>query len=48
MQRVRCIDIFYSLTVEAGFYGDVGRVIGIFLRKATYFAVSTWLCGRDA
>ena len=27
------IDHFYSLAVEAGFYGDTGRVIGFFSRS---------------
>ena len=26
------IDHFYSLAVEAGFYGDTGRVIGFFTK----------------
>ena len=26
------IDHFYSLAVKAGFYGDTGRVIGIFTK----------------
>ena len=26
------IDRFYSLAVEAGFYGDTGRVIGFFTK----------------
>ena len=30
LKRNRCIDHFYSLAVEAGLYGDVGRVGGSF------------------
>ena len=32
MERYIYMSYFYSLAVEAGFYGDTGRVIGFFTK----------------
>ena len=36
---------FYSLAVEAGFYGDTGRVIGFFyvVKQCTSWLVPEWV-----
>ena len=39
---------FYSLVVEAGFYGDTGRVIGFLRSQATEIAVRTSMGDRGA
>ena len=39
----RYINHFYNLAVEAGFYGDAGRVVGSFTKLSNIDSVSTWM-----
>ena len=39
---------FYSLAVEAGFYGDTGRVIGFVTKLSNIISFSTWMGDRGA